>query len=405
MLSTVLHLAKKDLLLFAADKRAIALTFLLPIAMITIFYFAFGGSGQDGDSPVVALIVTDLDSSQASQRFLGDLDSLQGLRLDIAGSESASRNAVAEGKRAAALLIKAGFGDSLARGGSLPLEVIYDSGRPMEFGIISQLLYAQIGDFAGESQGKARAKKQMMQAFGMDEATVEGLMAQMASGESAAPAAPLFEATEVVGERNNDFSLIQAVAGTAVMLLLFSVAGMGSGLLAEREAGTLKKLLYAPILPSAILGGKFASTLLLSVAQLLLMFAFAALAFGLDLSRNLPALLLMIVATAAVCASLGMLLASVSRSRKQLDGFSTILILTMSAIGGSMMPVVFMPEFLQKLALGTVNYWAIQGFYDLYWRNLGFASVLDNAGILLGLAALMMGLSTYFFRRNLVRML
>jgi ABC-type multidrug transport system permease subunit len=374
--------------------------------MITIFYFAFGGSGQDGDSPVVALMATDLDSSQASKRFLGDLDSLQGLRLDLGSSESASRDAVAEGKRAAALLIKAGFGDSLARGGSLPLEVIYDSGRPMEFGIISQLLYAQIGEFAGEGQGKARAKKQMMQAFGMDEATVEGLMAQMATGAAdGQEQAPLFTATEVVGERNNDFALIQAVAGTAVMLLLFSVAGMGSGLLAEREAGTLKKLLYAPILPSAILGGKFASTLVLSVAQLVLMFAFAALAFGLDLSRNLAALLLMIVATAAVCASLGMLLASVSRSRKQLDGFSTILILTMSAIGGSMMPVVFMPEFLQKLALGTVNYWAIQGFYDLYWRNLGFASVLDNASILLGLAALMMGLSTYFFRRNLVGML
>jgi len=404
MFRTVLHLARKDLLLFISDKRAIALTFLLPVAMITIFYFAFGGSPEDGNNPVVALIATDLDSSQASQRFVGQLDSLQGLRLDLAGSETISRNAVAEGKRPAALIIYPGFGDSLARGSNLPLEVIYDSGRPMEFGIISQLLYSAVGSFAGESQGKARAKKQMMETFGMDEATVEGLMAQMSSSAADAPAAP-FAVQEVVGERDNDFSLIQAVAGTAVMLLLFSVAGMGSGLLQEREAGTLKKLLYAPISPAAILGGKFASTLFLSVAQLVLMFLFAALAFGLDLSHNVPALALMIVSTAAVCASLGMLLASVSRSRKQLDGFSTILILTMSAIGGSMMPVVFMPVLFQKLAVGTVNYWSIQGFYDIYWRNLPITAVLDNAGVLLGLAALMMGISTYFFRRNLVRLL
>ncbi|MBI1193571.1 MAG: ABC transporter permease subunit [Bacteroidetes bacterium] len=405
MLNTIFHLAKKDLLLFVADKRAIALTFLLPVAMITIFYFAFGGSPQDGNNPVVALIMSDLDSTEASQRFIGELDSLKGLRLDQATSEAGSRNAVAEGKRAAALIIHPGFGDSLALGSSLPLEVLYDSGRPMEFGIISQLLYAAVGNFAGESQGKARAKKQMMETFGMDEVTVEGLMAQMSGSGGDAQPAPPFSVREVVGERDNDFSLIQAVAGTAVMLLLFSVAGMGSGLLMEREAGTLKKLLYAPISPISILGGKFASTLLLSVAQLVLMFVFAALAFGLDLSRNLPALGLMIVATAAVCASLGMLLASVSRTRKQLDGFSTILILTMSAIGGSMMPVVFMPVLFQKLAVGTVNHWSIQGFYDIYWRNLPISAVLDNAGVLFGLAALMMAISAYFFKRNLVRLL
>jgi ABC-2 type transport system permease protein len=95
----------------------------------------------------------------------------------------------------------------------------------------------------------------------------------------------------------------------------------------------------------------------------------------------------------------------VVQSRKQLDGLSTILILTMSAIGGSMMPVVFMPMFLQKMAVGTVNYWAIQGFYDIYWRNLPLVEVLDNAAVLLGLSALLLGLAVWFFRRNLLRLL
>lgn len=113
----------------------------------------------------------------------------------------------------------------------------------------------------------------------------------------------------------------------------------------------------------------------------------------------------MIATTALVCTSLSMMLASVSRSRKQLDGLSTIIILTMSAIGGSMMPVVFMPPFLQKMAVGTINYWSIQGFYDIYWRNLGFESILDNAGILLGLSALMLSIAAIFFKRNLLRLL
>jgi ABC-type multidrug transport system permease subunit len=112
----------------------------------------------------------------------------------------------------------------------------------------------------------------------------------------------------------------------------------------------------------------------------------------------------MIVATALACASLGILLASVCRTRKQLDGLSTILILVMSAIGGSMMPVVFMPAFVQKLSVGTVNYWAIDGFYDIYWRNLSFSAVLDNAGVLFGIAALLTAIALPFYHRNILKL-
>ncbi len=404
MFRVPLSITRKDLTLFLTDKRAIALTFLLPIAMITIFYFAFGGSPKDGNQPVVSLVLSDHDSTEASAGFVSLLDSLKGLRVEKVADDQTGRNAVAKGKRAAALMIHPGFADSLRRGGSLPLEVIYDSGRPMEYGIISQLLNGAIAEYAGESQGRARAKRQMTEKFGMAEEVADGILAQMTSTDETSAPEP-FQVTEIAGERNNDFSLIQAVAGTAVMLLLFSVSGMGAGLLAERESGTLKKLLYAPISPFMILAGKFISTMLISVAQLVLMFIFAAIAFRLDLGRNLPALVLMILGTAAVCAGLGMFLASVSRSRKQLDGMSTILILTMSAIGGSMMPVVFMPPFLQKIAVGTLNFWAIQGFYDIYWRNLGLMAVLDNFAVLLGLTVVMMSLSAVFFKRNLIRLI
>ena len=404
MLRSAWTIALKDLRQFSTDKRALALTFLLPMALISIFFYAFGGSPEDGNQPVVSIALFDQDSSAQSQQFIAALDSLKGLRIDRVSGVQPARDAVAKGKRAATLLIHTGFADSMSKGSALPLELVYDSGRPMEYGIIAQLLYGAVGEFAGDSQGKGRARRQMMEQFGMDEATANSLLAQMDSEEKKEPIAP-FQVSQVLAERNNDFSLIQAVAGTAVMLLLFSVAGMGAGLLTERESGTLKKLLYAPISPMTILVGKSISAMLVSMAQLALMFLFAALAFGLDLGRNIPALILMIATTALVCTSLSMMLASVSSSRKQLDGLSTIIILTMSAIGGSMMPVVFMPPFLQKMAVGTINYWSIQGFYDIYWRNLGFESILDNAGILLGLSALMLSIAAIFFKRNLLRLL
>jgi hypothetical protein len=42
----MLKLASKDLKLFFKDKRAVLLTFAIPMALITLFAFAFGGVGK-----------------------------------------------------------------------------------------------------------------------------------------------------------------------------------------------------------------------------------------------------------------------------------------------------------------------------------------------------------------------
>ena len=77
----------------------------------------------------------------------------------------------------------------------------------------------------------------------------------------------------------------------------------------------------------------------------------------------------MTVVTAAAAAALGLVLATLARSRGQLSGFSTILILTMSALGGSMFPRFLMSERMQKVGLLTFNAWALDGYLKVFWRN------------------------------------
>ena len=48
----------------------------------------------------------------------------------------------------------------------------------------------------------------------------------------------------------------------------------------------------------------------------------------------------MILATAFACASFGIFIASIAKTRKQVESYSTLIILVMSAIGGSMVPLV-----------------------------------------------------------------
>jgi ABC-2 type transport system permease protein len=213
--------------------------------------------------------------------------------------------------------------------------------------------------------------------------------------------------TKLVRSTNdNQLGLIQAVAGTAVMWLLFSVVGVGMSILDEKHEGTLTRLLYTPTNPVNILFSKMISANVISILQLLIMFLFASLAFGLEIYSNLGGMLINIIATAFACSSFGILLASLAKNRSQVQGLSILIILVMSAIGGSMIPLIFMPSFMQKIAVVSVNYWSIQGFYDIFWRNFSIfnptfisrISVLILIGIILNILAVIM------FKKNILKL-
>ena len=210
----------------------------------------------------------------------------------------------------------------------------------------------------------------------------------------------------VKSTNNNQLGLLQAVAGTAVMMLLFSVVGIGMGLLDEKQEGTLKRLLYSPMNPINILFGKMLSANIISILQLLVMFVFASLVFGLDIGAHLPGMLITIVATAFACSAFGVLLASFAKNRQQVQGLSTLIILVMSAIGGSMIPLFFMPVFMQKLAVISVNYWSIQGFYDIFWRNLAVTSptFISRIVVLLLIGGILNLFAILMFKKNILKL-
>lgn len=85
------------------------------------------------------------------------------------------------------------------------------------------------------------------------------------------------------------------------------------------------------------------------------------------------------------------------------EGLSTIIIMLMSAIGGSMIPVFIMPEFMQKIAVLSVNYWGIQGFFDIFWRKLPLIDILPKMFVLFLIGFIMTIISIKLFRRNILK--
>ena len=138
---------------------------------------------------------------------------------------------------------------------------------------------------------------------------------------------------------------------------------------------------------------------LVGCAQLTVMFLWGRVAFGLPLFSHLPGFFVMTLVTAAAAAALGLVLATLARSRAQLSGFSTILILTMSALGGSMFPRFLMSETMQQVGLVTFNAWALDGYLKVFWRNAPIWQLWPQVAVLLGLAVVFLSAARLFARK------
>ena len=407
----ILTIFKKDLKLFFGDKKGMFLTFLIPIILIALFAFAFGGNGggKNKANPIKLLIV-DLDQSNDSKRVISRLDSLNEVTL-IPKDSSEATSLVIKGKYIGVLIFKNGFEKAINTGKRLPLELKYDAAREIEMSMLRGILIQNLTSVIGKKSVKVKMNSYFNENFPeMLPAVKEKIFNDVESSEagiSGTMNADLeLEITSVIKEesKKGNLGLIQAVAGTAIMMLLFSITGIGGGLLDEKEAGTLKRLLYSPLRTTDILFGKMGAALVLAILQLLVMFLFSWAVFGLPIFKDVSALVLMILATAFAVSSFGMLLVAIANTRQQLQGYSTLVIFLMSAIGGSMVPIFIMPAFMQKIAILSVNYWGIQGFYDIFWRNLGIIDMLPKMGVLVGIGLVMSIISVQLFKKNIFKL-
>lgn len=209
----------------------------------------------------------------------------------------------------------------------------------------------------------------------------------------------VFESIDAFASNKHQPKVALAAAGIAVMFLLFSANGAGASLLEEREAGTLGRLLSSRLTLSQLLAGKWVYITLLGGTQLCVMFVWGALVFRLDLLGHLPGFLAMTLTTSAACASFALFLASACKSRQQLHGVSIILVLSMSAIGGSMVPRYIMSDSMRAIGKLTFNGWALDGFQKVFWYDLPLTALRSELSVLIGITLLLGAASRWMARR------
>jgi linearmycin/streptolysin S transport system permease protein len=407
------------------DRVAQMMTFLLPIVFFSIFASVFGGQG-DASTARIRIAVVDEDRSEVSARLIDGLKNEKGLRAqttaDGSGAgplldRSAAERLVRAGDVPVAVVIPSGLGEAFSKngfaGGGPAIQLVSDvSDRiapQMVLGLLQKVAMTAAPDLlmqGGMHQFEKYAGAMTPQQKAAVDAWLPRLKAQGRSGGTAGVESPGampigVEVVDVMRTDNRRGSLISFyAAGIGVMFLLFSsVGGAGGALLEEAEAGTLERLLSTNIGMTGVLLGKWILLALIGCLQLTVMFLWGKVAFGLPLFSHLPGFAVMTIATAAAAAALGLVLATLARSRAQLSGFSTILILTMSALGGSMFPRFLMSETMQKFGLLTFNAWALDGYLKVFWRQAAIWELWPQVLVLATLAAFFLTLARLLARR------
>jgi ABC-2 type transport system permease protein len=421
----IFAIVRTALISLRRDRGALALSFVLPIAFFTIFAVIF--AGRRDITPRITIIVVDEDHSDASQKLV---DGLRHESLSIITRPSSKQGvqqpdytpvtaeaAVKAGDAPLALIIPRGFGNhplsfGPAQSGAT-LEMLKDRSDIVAPQIVTGLLQkvamtsmpaamAQQGveymdQYAGGLTPEQRKKiEENLAALSALEKRSSHHSEPRGDSKVGMPIA--ISARDVVGENKNNPMVSFYAAAIGVMFLLFTASGAGGSILDEAESGTLDRVLSSRVTMGTLLTGKLCYCSLLAFSQLIVMFLWAWLVFKLDFIPHLAGFVVMGLSTAFAVAAFGMLLASACRTRAQLGPLSTLVILIMSSIGGSMFPRFLMPQAMQKAGLLTINAWAIDGFTKVFWRDEPVSHLWPQVLVLI-----LVGAVLFAFARGIAR--
>lgn len=441
----LLTLLWKDCANFLRHKASVALTFIVPIALIYIFGQVFGINRKDSGPTGIRLAVVNESTEPAAQKLVAALAAEKAFRVvtqqkaDDPSSPPLTEDDVRALMRDNQLRFGVVIPSDLIRQDAIGvrLKILSNPRNEIESqmvnGLLQRALFASAPDLLGRSL-LARGKKVVGEArfdgftdglativtdtFGGDREKTRSLIESgdfglsnlgrpndQSGAQTNSPANALanivkIETEQVVGRQVKNPEATRVVGGWAMMFLMFSVSASAAAFFDENKTGIFQRLLAAPVRRAHILGGRFLFGTLLGLVQLTTLFFAGRVMYGVDVMGNLGNLLVICVAAGAASTALGMLIVAFTSSPAAAQGLATLVVLTMSACGGAWFPISFMPEFMQQIAKFTIVYWAMEGFSQVLWAGQSFLQILPTAGILVGITTGLMAISVWRFNRG-----
>lgn len=367
------------------NRSELLLTFVVPIIFFSIFAVIFGARGGSGSgTPKIKVAIADTSELAVARRATELLREQQSLRLS---DRRTSRPFFRQGSSAddQATTVDLETAEDLVRRGIVSAAIIFEPSLDAG-GVPSIRVLTDSYDQVAPQVVTALVQRALLTAFSEPPSPPVRPASFDATGTmpNTRPLSkpPEITMVDVLGGKKTNPVISMYAAGIAVMFVLFSATTASGSLLEERENSTLDRLLCSRLTMDQLLLGKWSYLTCIGATQISLMFVWGSIVFGIELMRHWEGFAAMTLVTAGAAASFALFLASLCRTRTQLGWVSTIVILSMSALGGSMVPRYLMSESIQRIGLATFNAWALEGYNKVFWRDLGLRDLEWELGVL-----------------------
>lgn len=377
----VLTILAKDLRLRLRDRSAIVVGVLTPFGLAFVLNVILGGV----DDFSARYGVVDDDHGELADAFVETahrLDEADEIDVTTGLSEAEARSQVDDGDLDAVFVIPAGFSDRVMNDvlGQQParLDVIGNADAELAVRIargVAEQFAARL-DAVRLSVATASAPGTPPDRVAQGGALIEAARQQRSPVELATLDAP---------DRQLD-STTYRMAGLASLFVFFLVQYGVLGLLEEQEAGTMARLLAAPIPRHAILVAKALVSVVVGLVALTVLAVGSTLVMGADWGDPL-AVAVLIAAVVVAAVSITGVIGAVARTAEQAGNAQTVVALLLGLLGGSLFPVSGGEGLLSRLAVLTPNYWFLNGLGE--GRVGGLADALPSVGALLLFAAVL----------------
>jgi ABC-2 type transport system permease protein len=413
MIFYILSVAWKELQVIAKDRGALAVLFLMPLIFAAIQGGGHLVTNEEGDDPTILLDVclVNEDSDLFGMEVAKAIEGVKELNVTVYDAVTEAEERVAQGEAAAAIVIPADFSAKIDAYTPTAVEVIVDPAQPMGASIVSGIMNRVVAEVTiwGEVQYGVRSILDESGLLADASAEVRGaveaqslgvIMTQlneMRRNPAIAVVSEDLEGTQVEGGWVIPF-VTRIFAGFTVMFIFFIVGTSATSLLREREEGTLRRLLAAPIPRGAVIAGKMLAYMVLACLQVVVIFGVATLFFQVSLGDSPVALVVLTFSVALVATALGMLVAALARTAKQADDIGVVLSLVLAGVGGAISLGPGTSTRVPGLANLTPHAYAVDAYYSLMAENGTLAQILPEIGILLAMAVVFYLIAVRRFR-------
>jgi ABC-2 type transport system permease protein len=364
------------------DKRTVGFLVLMPLFLIALFGYTFGGSVKD-----VPIIVVNLDqgspNGSVASAIISELETRETLKImETLGpgdpsSENYAIDKVSKGEVWVAIVFSEHFTedvmaaiDNLRNGLSAIPSIIQfhvDATNPN----IEQSVYTEL---QGSVQKVLVGTYHLIPPIAINEERVYG------------------EGAEFI-----DF-FAPGVMGLAAMMVTFMLSIIS--FVHERTTGTLDRLLSTPVTEAEIVAGYALAFGLVGLVQTSVIFLTAVVLFQIQIVGSALLVLLIIFLLGVGNQGLGFLLSSNAKNEFQAVQFMPIILFPSILLAGVFWPIEAVPEFLRPISYFIPLTYAVDGSRSVMIRGWGIEHIWVQLTILVVFAVVMLVLSAYSLKRR-----